>query len=256
MAPASTPTSRPSPTEANAADPTETGATSGALDGLFASVFGGALGGGTDDGGVAGLGGGDAALKELLPSESDLPDGFEAFGEFTFAAPDGVSETGAMDVAALMAMKGDPASDDPAGFEVLMAMVLRPEDLQDLGEAFDAVRSLDREEMERQFQAGAGGGLGAFEFKRFDVLELDGIGEGGVGFELALDMGGLFSALSGGLAPADTDAPATMAMRVYMFGRGDYAGAVLRLGFTDALGSGDGDLALARIIDQNLSAAP
>lgn len=257
-APTSTPTeeggSAPAVTAtkpAATAEPDDEPQSSGAGGGI-AGVFGSLLASGLNGPGGSGLVGGDESLKAFLPSESDLPDGYAPMGTFTFSTPDGISEGGAMDIAAMMAVKGDLMSpEDLSGVEMLMAMVIRPEDLQEIGAAIESIEEMSAEEIEDEFRAGAGD-FGGMELKSVRVLEADGLGEGGAGFEMTIDMGGLFDLFGGG----GGDVPAglsTMSMRMYFFGRGDYAGAVMRIAFADGF-SGDADeLGLARIIDAKLA---
>lgn len=45
-------------------------------------------------------------------------------------------------------------------------------------------------------------------------------------------------------------------MRIYLFARGDYAGGILRMAFSDSLANNVDEVALAKIIDAKLKAAP
>jgi hypothetical protein len=94
-----------------------------------------------------------------------------------------------------------------------------------------------------------------FELKEFDVLDTPDLGDGGFGIQMSIDMSAL-SELIGAFGGADAPDLSVMTMRMLIFGRGDYAGAVMHMAFSDSLASSDGDLALARIIDRNLQSAP
>jgi hypothetical protein len=265
------PTERPAATEqapedtpearATEAKPTESAGSGGSTDALgavFSSVLGNGLSGGGAGG--AGLGTGDESLKALLPSDSDFPDGYTPFGSFTFSTPATGSEFGAVDMAMTMAVKGDPSAfSDPSNtdlssIEMLMAMVMRPEDLQALGDAFAEIQDIDPADIEDEINS-ALGEMQGFEVQRFEVLDGSDLGDGGFGMEMTIDLtglAGLFGSLGGG-----EDAPelGAMTMRMYIFGQGDYIGAVLRMGFTDSLGGGSEDIELAEAIEGKLAAA-
>src|ERR1700674_3574095 len=76
------------------------------ISGLFGSIFTGALNGPQGQA-PSGLGEGDPALLAYLPPNSALPGGYTPAGQFTFRAPDGISQTGGINVAAELAMAGD-----------------------------------------------------------------------------------------------------------------------------------------------------
>ncbi len=168
-----------------------------AVGGLFNSLFNGALSGGAG-GGAASLGEGDPTLAKYLPSNDDLPPGYTPQGQYTFRAPDGISETGGMDIAAEMAATGDVSASQPdfSKMGILMAMVIKPDDLQSLGEAFDSVRSLDTQELQDALTQGTGD-AGIFTIKDVKVLDAKGLGEGNVGFQMTIDLGGLASMFEG-----------------------------------------------------------
>jgi hypothetical protein len=234
----------------------------GAVGDLFNSVFSNGFSGG---GSAAGMGGGDESMLGLLPDSSDFPSDYTPLGEFTFSAPAGSSELGAADMAMTMAMKGDmaalgaatdPSEMDFSSIEMMMAMVMRPEDLQELGDAFAEIENLDEEDIQREIDRGFGE-MEGFTVENFEVLDGSGLGDGGFGMEMTIDMsafGELFGAFAGGSENApELDA---MTMRMYIFGQGDYVGAVMRFAFSDTLGEGTAELDLAEIIEQKLADAP
>jgi hypothetical protein len=224
----------------------------GALGTVFESLLGGGLGGASGSSGS--LGAGDPALKELLPAAEDFPAGFAPFGEFTFSSPDGVSADGKIDMAMSMAVSGDVASGNLEGAGFLMAMVMHPEDLQDLGDALSSIDDLEPDEVEAEIRRGIGqAGQFGVGISDVDVFEVTDLGDGGFGMQMTMDMGELLGSL-----PRQPGAPEVtqMTMRMHIFANGDYIGAVMRMSFTDTLPAGDEELALARAIDAKLTSAP
>jgi len=267
---AKTPASSKSATRGKTATPASNSKSEKTISGLFGSLFSSALSGGPgasgDSGlGAGGLGEGDPALAKYLPSNSDLPDGYAPQGQFNFRAPDGISDTGGIDIAAEIASTGDPSAADmdfsKAG--MLMLMVLKPDDLQSLGEAFDSIKSLNEQDLKDTLSQGAGGGDGGLVLiKNVKVLEADGLGDGNVGFQMTIDLGGIASIFAGlgGDATPSPDAPdlskLAITMRIYLFARGDYAGGIMRMAFSDSLSNDVDEVALAKIIDAKLKGAP
>ena len=245
---------------------TSTGATkdkSGELvGGLFGSVFSNAFGD-AGSGASNNLGDADESLKQYLPSNSDLPDGYTPMGQRTFRGPDGISDTGGIDIAIETATKGDVSSaEDFSKLSMLMAMVMKPDDLQSLGDAFDAIKDLDKEDLEDALTQGAtGGSEGMFAIKGVKVLDADGLGEGAFGFQMTMDLGGLGS-IFGALGDSESDSGApdlselVITVRMYLFSRGDYVGGIMRMAFSDDLENDVDEIALAKIIDAKLKSAP
>ena len=221
-----------------------------AASGVFSSLFGSALSGG---GGTSGLGEGDPALKNYLPGASDLPAGYTSSGEFTFRTPDGISSSGGIDIAASMAFSGDITSRDPSKLGILMTMAMKPDDLQALGDAFSQFKNLSQQDLADALGQGAGQGL---NIKDMRVLDADGLGDGAAGFQITMDLGALSGAFGGATGGAGAAVPSSMTMRMYMFARGNYAGAVIRMSFADGLSNDVDELALAHIIDNKLKSAP
>lgn len=222
-----------------------------ALQGLFASVFGGVSG--AD---AATLAGDSAAsLETYLPAYDDLPNGFLPLGAYSFAAP--ATGGAATDMAVLMAMRGgadqaDPSQVDLAGFEILAAMVLRPED-GEIDAAFEEAASMSAEEIERAFVEGTGG-VSGLEIRDFRVIDTGDLGEDGFGIQLSVNLA-LFNDLFSSLAPGgDVPQLADMTTRMLIFRRGEHIGAVSRISFTDQLGGEDEDRWLAAVVDGKLPA--
>src|SRR5581483_1165525 len=133
---------RPAPT-ATAARSSRTGS------GLFRSIFSNALNSSSGPGAASGLGEGNPALKRFLPATNDFPGGYTPLGEFTFRTPDGISAAGGMDVAATMAISGDVSDpSDLSNAGMMMAMVIHPDDLTSLGQAFDEFKHLSQQDLE------------------------------------------------------------------------------------------------------------
>jgi hypothetical protein len=252
---ASTATAAPRPTSAAAQEPERpttdaqepTGDT--AVGNIFSTVFGGALGGGASNR-SAQQQPSDPNLGRFLPADSDLPEGFTPAGQFTYRIPDGISENGGMDMAAEMAIGGDFASSNPAGGSMLMAMVLKPDDLTALGKALGDLGSLDDATLKKSLED-AGGSFAGIIIKDVHALDASGLGEGGAGLSMTMDMSDYISKLGAGSVPAGLS---VMTMHMYMFGRGDYMGAVIRIGFSDTLPGDVDELGLAKIIDRKLQA--
>jgi len=249
--PAASPTARAQATP-ETADVDETEAGTDGLGSVFSSIFGGGLSGAT--GSTAGLGAGDPSLKQFLPAAEDFPEGYVPFGEFTFSTPDQVSANGKIDMAASMAMTGDLTGGDLSSAGMLMAMVMHPQDLQDLGGSLGSIKDIDPDQLEAEIRKGIeqGAGVPGLGISDVQVMDLPGVGDGGFGMQMVMDIGGLVGSLPGGEdAPFDS-----MSMRMYIFANGDYIGATMRIAYTDTLPGDDAELTLARAIDSKLDGAP
>jgi hypothetical protein len=249
-------TATPADDSADAPDDASSEGDTGALDTVFESLLGGGLSGASGSSGS--LEPGDPALKALLPTAGEFPSGFTPFGEFTFSTPDGVSDAGKIDMAMSMAVSGDidAANPDFSSLGMIMAMVMKPEDLQNLGDAFAEIDDLDPDQIEQEILAGMRQGAGAFggvEMTDVQVFKLDDLGEGGFGMQMTMDLGGLIDAFGG----AGGEAPPfdSMTMRMYIFALGDYVGATMRIAYSDTLPPSDDELDLAHTIDAKLAAA-
>jgi hypothetical protein len=246
----------------NAATPSASTKSEKAISGLFESIFSGGLNGPQGQA-PSGLGEGDPALLKYLPPNSALPDGYTPAGQYTLRAPDGISETGGINIAAEIAMAGDATASSPdfSKLGVLMALVMKPDDLQSLGAAFDSIKSFDQQQLEDALTTGTGTN-GLFTIQNVKVFQTDGLGDGNVGMQMTIDLGAfgsLFSALSGTATP-DPGAPdlsnLKLTMRLYLFARGNYAGGLLRMAFTDSLADDVDEVGLAKLIDDALKSAP
>lgn len=144
---------------------------------------------------------------------------------------------------------------DPSKVGILMAMAMKPDDLQSLGDAFSQFKNLSRQDLEDAMKQGIGDTKG-FAIKDVRVLDVNGLGDGAAGFQITMDLSGLMNAFGGSAQTSGAPQLSSMTMRMYMFARDDYAGAVIRMGFSDTLADDVDELALARVIDGKLKSAP
>jgi len=251
------------PAKDSASTPEASGGAGNAVGSIFSTLFSSDplnLSPAGDGGAVPAFGPGDESLKRYLLTKDDIPAGYSSMGEFTYRVPDGVSKEGGMDMAASMFTSGDPQSDDPSGATVVMSMVLKPDDLTQLGDAFAQAKDLSEEDLRDAIAQGAGasGGRDLFQVK---LLDAGGLGEGGFGMEMTMDLGALLGAFAEGFgadetAKADMEKMSKITMRMYIFATGDYAGGVIRMGFSETLPDDVNELALAKVVAGKLAAAP
>lgn len=217
--------------------PAQPGAAGGrGVSGLFSTLFGSALDDGTDDE-TEPPPASDGTITRFLPGPEDLPAGYTSVSDATFRVPDGISTTGGIDIA----MRGFKSDDPSAGFSVLAAMVLKPDDLQSLGATIPRPGTVDEQALVDAIRAQAGGDLDNATID-IQLLDLAGVGEDGGGIQVTLSDSSV----------ADPAAAVGVAMRMYLFSRGQYAGMVMRLVLGQALPGDADDLAVARLIDRNL----
>jgi hypothetical protein len=142
---------------------------------------------------------------------------------------------------------------------MLMSMVMRFNDLQDLDTAFGSL-SADQVQSQLGQLQDVPGGL----FTDVHALDTTGLGDQAAGFSMTMDMGVLLQSIIGSFADAfgqagtpvaiPTGVPTKIEMHMYFFGRGSYAGALMHMSFGDADG-GVNELGLAKVIDQRLASA-
>ncbi|HYM14685.1 MAG TPA: hypothetical protein VEZ14_03935 [Dehalococcoidia bacterium] len=221
---------------------------SAAVGNIFSTVLGGAFSGGASAPGAQKAS--DPTLSRFLPDATDLPPGYTPLGQFTYRLPDGITRNGGMDMAATMAMRGDPSSHDPAKVDMLMSMVLEPDDLTALGKALSSIGQLNDQALQKSL-ADAGGSFAGITIKDVHTLNASGLGQGAAGISMTMDMSAFMSKLGGAAAAAKVS---VITMHMYMFGRGSYIGAVIRMGFTPTLSGGVDELGLAKVIDAKLKA--
>lgn len=254
-APAATPSPDAS-SSAGASSPASAGGSGEeAVGGIFDTIFNsGALTRGTSGIDPGAMPAGDESLKRYLLSQADVPAGYAPLGEFSYRLPDGISKSGGMDMGASMFMSGDPAAADPSGSTILMSMVLKPDDLTQLGDQFSQAKNLSEQDLRDAIAQGTGG-LGGMTVTNVEVLDADDLGDGGFGMAMTIDMGELMGAIAGlgGSEPGgDAASLSVMTMRMYFFAKGDYAAGIMRMGFADRLPPDVDDKALAKVVEGRL----
>jgi len=138
---------------------------------------------------------------------------------------------------------------------MLMSMVLKPDDLTQLGEQFSQAKNLSEQDLRDALDQGTGG-LGGMNITDVRVLDASDLGDGGFGMAMTIDMSELLGAFAGALGDTE-DAPdiasmSTMTMRMYIFAKGDYAAGIMRIGFASNLPDDVDEMALARVIEGRL----
>lgn len=221
-----------------------------ALEGLFASVFGGVSG----DAPASLAGEAASTLEAYLPQYGDLPDGFLPLGVYSFTAP--AAGGPATEMSVLMAMRGgagqaDPSLVDISSFEILAAMVLRPDDDSDIEAAFQQAAAMSPEEIERAFVEGTGG-VSGLEIRDFRVIETGDLGDDGLGVQLSVNLAAFSDLVQSLAAEGEVPQLAGMTTRMLIFRRGGHIGAVSRISFTDQLAGEDEDRWLAAVVDGKL----
>lgn len=251
------PTEAPEPTAAAASSsPAASSSGEEAVGGIFNTIFSsGALTRGAGGGDAGEMPARDASLKDYLLTENDVPSGYTPTGDFSYRLPDGISKNGGMDMAASMFMSGDLAASDPTGSTILMSMVLKPDDLTQLGEQFSAAKSLSEQDLRDAIGQG-GDAFGGLKITDVQVLDASGLGEGGFGMAMTIDMSEIFGAFAGA-AGVTEGAPdiaklGTMTMRMYFFAKGDYAAGIVRMGFAASLPSDVDEKELAKVLEGRL----
>ena len=149
----------------------------------------------------------DPNFGSALLIDSDVPSGFVPMGEFSYSAP---SEFGDLDMA--VRMFGSDIEDDDFGAMIISAvMSLPPEAMGEL----DELTGLTEADLAEIQSASDEFGM---EFAKFEILDVDGLGEAGFGMHMELDFGAFFSAFG---APEEDAGPAGIAMDMYAFVVGD-----------------------------------
>ena len=149
----------------------------------------------------------DPALKKALLSADDLPSGFFSFGDFSFSMP---TDYGDMDMAASMFMSGDIAGDEFGPMVMSAAVALPPEALDEFGDLSELQQLTEADLAALEAEAG---GLAEIE-----LLDASGLGDGGFGMRMTMDLGGLVGAFGG----SDVEAEAAgIVMEMYGFFVGD-----------------------------------
>jgi hypothetical protein len=139
---------------------------------------------------------------------------------------------------------------------LLLSMVMRFSDLQDLESAFS---DIDADAVRAQLES-AGGSEWAGLFDDVHTLDTGDLGDHAMGVGMTMDLASLFGSVAEALGGATgtpvaipSGVPTGFSIDMYIFARGSYAGALMRV-FTSGARPLD-ELALARVVDGRLSAA-
>ncbi len=177
------------------------------------------------------------SLEALLLREDDLPAGFTAFGEMSFSIP---ADAGTGTMAANMFASGDLANGD-TGAMVMSAALSGP----DISEGFSDIQGvLDISQAELDEVSAAFQALG-ISFSEFRLLDASGLGDGGMGFHMVMDFGGLAETFG---APDDGTIPSSIAWDMYIFRAGERA-LMLMVMWPSDISSGVDSRALAEALD-------
>jgi hypothetical protein len=247
----------------SSAAPSESGATASAspavpaggeeaVGGIFNTLFSSSALGGSEAGTTPAL---DGSLTQYLLTEDDVPAGYTSLGDFSYRLPDGISKEGGMDMAASTFSTGDPTGADPSKSTMLMSMVLKPDDLTQLGDQLSQAKNLSEQDLRDAIDQGTGG-LGGMKITDVQVLDASDLGDGGFGMAMTIDMSDLLGALAGAFGDSE-GAPeianmSTMTMRMYIFAKGDYVAGIMRIGFASSLPDDVDEKALASVVEGRL----
>ncbi len=190
----------------------------------------------------------DPALAGYLPPP---PAGFKLMADVMHAAADtDVSPFGSRaDIALRVSSRGNSYT-GPADAGRVVVAVARPEQPGAFAETAAALPRLSEQHLRDVISANEDNSLG-LTIQKLRLLESGGLGSGSIAFELTAKPGGV----SGSGEPG-APAPDLFVIRLYLFERGGYFGAVLRVGYTDPLPDLVNDLELARTMYALLPATP
>ncbi len=244
------PTQAPEPAATTAAaasaSPAASGSSEEAVGGIFKTLFTS----GELDADAGAMPARDESLKQYVLTEDDVPAGYTSMGDFAYRLPDGISKNGGMDMAAsVFFMSGDPTAIDPSGSTILTSMVLKPDDLTQLGDQLRQAQNLSEQELRDAIALGTGG-LGGVKITNVQVLDAGALGDGGFGMGMTIDMSELIASIGPG--GADKPSLGPMTIRMYFFGKGDYAAGIMRIGFASSLPSDVDEKALAKVVEGRL----
>ncbi len=169
----------------------------------------GALGGSADV---------DPSLKALLLTADDLPASYSSAGDFTYSVP---SESGNMDMAMAMFIDGDMAGTTFNGMVMSAALVMPPAAMDQMG-SLDELKNMTTADLQAEMDKASGTieGMGV-SFKDLKVLDASGLGDGGLGIHMAMDMSGMMDAFGGADAGAMPFEGGIFSYDMYMFFHGD-----------------------------------
>lgn len=150
----------------------------------------------------------DPALAASLLTAGDLPDGFTNMGSYGYSMP---SEVGNVDLAASIFSSGAVESGEFNAMVMSAAMTLPPEALDQM-----AGFELSEDDLGELESLAGDAGLG---FADIEVLDASGLGDGGFGMRMTMDIADML----GGLGASDSENPLPdgIAMDMYGFLDGD-----------------------------------
>jgi hypothetical protein len=147
----------------------------------------------------------DPVLADALITQDDLPDGFSDMGSYGFAMP---SDVGTAKIAASMFTSGAIESGEFNAMVMSAVIAVPPEALAEM----EGVEELTEEDLDEIADMAGASGLG---FAQMDLLDADGLGDGGFGMRMTMDFADLFGALG---APSDEANPLAAGITMEMYG--------------------------------------
>jgi hypothetical protein len=166
----------------------------------------------------------DPSLEAPLIVAGDLPPEYAPLGEFAFSLP---TEYGTVEMAASQFETGGGSSIGMASMVMSAVVSLPPEAMDELGDLSELDELTEADLAELQDLEGFGMG-----FQDFHILDASGLGDGGAGFHMEIDLAGLFDALlsdfgeefgavDAELSQEEIPIPDGIGMDAYMFVRGE-----------------------------------
>jgi len=154
----------------------------------------------------------DPSLEAALLDADDLPADFVPLGQFTLTIP---GDIGPIEMAASQFVIGDLEGDFDA-MVMSAVMALPPEALSELGDLSD-LEAAAQAEFSQEIAEFEQLGLGDFR-----LLDASGLGEGGFGMHMELDLGALLGELATAFGAPEEEIPAAgFVIEMYMFLRGE-----------------------------------
>lgn len=190
----------------------------------------------------------DPSLEAALLAVDDLPADFVPLGQFTFTIP---GDVGPIEMAASQFVIGDLEGDFDA-MVMSAVMALPPEALRELGDLSD-LEAAAQAEFSQGIAEAEQFGLALGDFR---LLDASGLGEGGFGMHMELDLGALLGQLVTAFGAPEEEIPAAgFVIEMYMFLRGD---RMLMVVVIESLGQSNGvdPRELAETMDAKAAAAP
>ncbi len=156
----------------------------------------------------------DPSLEAALLDAVDLPADFVPLGQFALTMP---GDIGPMEIAASQFVIGDLEGDFDA-MVMSAVMALPPEALSELGDLSD-LEAAAHAEFSQGIAEAEQMGLALGDFR---LLDASGLGEGGFGMHMELDLGALLGELATAFGAPEEEIPAAgFVIEMYMFLRGD-----------------------------------